>query len=707
MEKKKLTKAAILFILILSAFNPLQSQWIQTSGPAGGNVFQITFNSTNDAFIATYGGVFARLSGSSAWALASTGLTTTDVRALINVNDVLWAGCYEVSGSPGGVFMSTNKGASWTAMNTGLTNKTIISLANNTSSIYAGTNGAGIYRSTNSGSNWEPANSGLSGLTLTINTIFTFGTTIYAGTNEGLATSTNNGTNWTVSTNGMPNAASKRIFGITIQSGTLYAGTANGVYKSTDGGITFASTTNDLTTTTVNNMVSDATYLFVATQGGGVFRSSNGGANWTAFNNLLTNNIVTTIKIAGNLVYCGTQGDGVFYSFTTSPGWVNVPGLINTTPRCFMLMGSNLYTGLFVKGVSMTSNSGSNWTYLNSGLSSLIVNALVNDGTSIYAATGSGAYKSANNGSNWTNIGSSFGTSTYLASIFKVGSTLYAGTLLDGVYMSTNEGVNWTAFNNGIPANSAVWGFVNDANNIYAAAGVNGVYKIPVGGSTWTAVNTGITGVDIREIFMSGSTILAGYSGLFSTTNEGGSWTSIANGPLAGKSVRAIFAFENGNKILVGTFNYGIYVSTNAGTDFTAVSTGLPSLSEVGTIYIVNTDVFIGLTGSGVWKRPLAEMIVGIKNISTEIPSGYILEQNYPNPFNPETNIRFALPQNGKVMLTVYDIRGKEIAVPVNGFLKAGTYEYNFSAKSLTSGIYIYKLSANNFTSVKKMILVK
>jgi photosystem II stability/assembly factor-like uncharacterized protein len=360
-----------------------------------------------------------------------------------------------------------------------------------------------------------------------------------------------------------------------------------------------------------------------------------------------------------------------------------------------------------VKGVSVTSNSGSNWAYVNTGLTSLNVNSIINDGSNLYVATASGAYKSANNGTNWTNIGSSFGTSPYLASILKVGGDLFAGTLQNGVYYSPNEGANWSAINDGIPAGSAIYSLKNDGNTIYAAAGSNGVYKITIGNPSWTAVNTGLAGADLREIFISGSTILTGYSGLYVTTDQGGSWTSIANGPLAGKTIRSIFALENGSKILAGTYNNGIYASTNAGADFTAVSTGLPVLAEVNSISLLNTDVFIALTGHGVWKRPLAEMIVGIKTISTEIPSGYKLEQNYPNPFNPETNIKFALPKNGKVMLTVFDITGKEISVLVNGFLSAGSYEYNFSGKSLPSGMYIYKLFTNDFTAVKKMMLVK
>ncbi|MCU0372990.1 MAG: hypothetical protein MUE56_07075, partial [Ignavibacteria bacterium] len=449
MKEKLLSSVAALLFFTITALNPLQGQWLQTSGPLGGYVNQIAFNSTSDIFIATFGGVFSRLSGSTTWTRASSGLTNNNVRAIINVNEVLWAGCFEVSGSPGGVFLSTDKGVSWTAKNSGITNRTIISLGNNSNTVFAGTSGAGIFRTTNAGENWAAANSGLSGLALNINTIYTVGATIYAGTNEGIAISTNNGTSWTVSTNGLPVPSSKRIFGITIQGTTLFVGTANGVYKSNDGGATFTSTTNDLTFTTVNHMVSDATYLFIATQGGGVFRSSNGGANWTSFNNLLTSNLTATLRIAGNLLFCGTQGDGIFYSFMTAPGWINVPGLVNTNPVSFTIKDNSIYTSLFLKGVSVTSNSGTNWNYINTGFTSLNVNTLINDGTNLYAATATGAFKSVNNGTNWFNIGSSFGTTPYLESILKVGTDLFAGTLLDGVYYSNNEGANWSALNDG------------------------------------------------------------------------------------------------------------------------------------------------------------------------------------------------------------------------------------------------------------------
>jgi photosystem II stability/assembly factor-like uncharacterized protein len=89
------------------------------------------------------------------------------------------------------------------------------------------------------------------------------------------------------------------------------------------------------------------------------------------------------------------------------------------------------------------------------------------------------------------------------------------------------------------------------------------------------------------------------------------------------------------------------------------------------------------------------------------LPDKFSLEQNYPNPFNPGTKIRYQTPQNGIVTLKIYDVLGNEIATLVNEEKPAGFYEVSFDAASLSSGVYFYTIKADNFTSTKKMILMK
>ncbi|MGB5893268.1 MAG: T9SS type A sorting domain-containing protein, partial [Ignavibacteriaceae bacterium] len=88
-------------------------------------------------------------------------------------------------------------------------------------------------------------------------------------------------------------------------------------------------------------------------------------------------------------------------------------------------------------------------------------------------------------------------------------------------------------------------------------------------------------------------------------------------------------------------------------------------------------------------------------------PYSFNLDQNFPNPFNPTTSIRFSLPSERFISLTVYDVLGSEIVTLVNEEKPAGEYEVEFNSKGLTSGIYFYQLKVGKFIETKKMILLK
>jgi hypothetical protein len=89
------------------------------------------------------------------------------------------------------------------------------------------------------------------------------------------------------------------------------------------------------------------------------------------------------------------------------------------------------------------------------------------------------------------------------------------------------------------------------------------------------------------------------------------------------------------------------------------------------------------------------------------IPRVFSLAQNYPNPFNPSTKISYTLKNNGKVSLVVFDLLGREVAVLANEIQTAGQHQVQFSASSLSSGVYFYKLQAGNEVITKKMMLLK
>ena len=93
--------------------------------------------------------------------------------------------------------------------------------------------------------------------------------------------------------------------------------------------------------------------------------------------------------------------------------------------------------------------------------------------------------------------------------------------------------------------------------------------------------------------------------------------------------------------------------------------------------------------------------------VDFEIVKEYSLSQNYPNPFNPSTETIYTLAKSGNITLKVYNLLGSEVATLVNGFMESGKHSAKFNAKDFTSGVYFYTIKADNFTSTRKMMLMK
>ncbi len=106
-------------------------------------------------------------------------------------------------------------------------------------------------------------------------------------------------------------------------------------------------------------------------------------------------------------------------------------------------------------------------------------------------------------------------------------------------------------------------------------------------------------------------------------------------------------------------------------------------------------------------KSSLAKDHIAIEQVAEVIPEEFGLGQNFPNPFNPTTQISFDLPQASEISLKVFDINGREIANLIEGYKEAGRHQVLFDGSSLSSGVYIYRLRAGNFNSVKRMLLMK
>jgi hypothetical protein len=148
-------------------------------------------------------------------------------------------------------------------------------------------------------------------------------------------------------------------------------------------------------------------------------------------------------------------------------------------------------------------------------------------------------------------------------------------------------------------------------------------------------------------------------------------------------------------KIKDSTENTGRYIWKIPVTGITTDSSYVVRVSSAIDTTIVSSSPLFSI-----------EKITGVETKETNVTT-YTLSQNYPNPFNPSTTIRFSLPSSRFVVLKIYDVLGKEIAVLMNEQFSAGEHTVQFNAADIPSGIYFYTIHAGTFTSTKKLVVMK
>ena len=161
------------------------------------------------------------------------------------------------------------------------------------------------------------------------------------------------------------------------------------------------------------------------------------------------------------------------------------------------------------------------------------------------------------------------------------------------------------------------------------------------------------------------------------------------------------------------TNNAGFDVERKAATATEWTKVG--NVAGNGTTSEVRNYTFTDRANTGTYNYRLKQLDVNGNfeyfNLSNEIevgvPNSFDMSQNYPNPFNPSTKINYDLPVDGNVSIVLYDLTGRQVASIVNEVKTAGYYTVSFNASNLASGMYFYRISASNFVSTKKMVLVK
>ncbi|MDO8549088.1 MAG: T9SS type A sorting domain-containing protein [Ignavibacteria bacterium] len=300
------------------------------------------------------------------------------------------------------------------------------------------------------------------------------------------------------------------------------------------------------------------------------------------------------------------------------------------------------------------------------------------------------------------------------------GTDLIAGSggALDGIYRSTNNGDIWTNIATGTFILGVGSLTAGGGGTLFAGAGFgsSGVMRTTNNGTTWNFSN-GLPGFSVTALRFIGSKMFAGTSGagIYISNNFGVDWEP-SNTGMENAEVTFI-AIQDTMNIFASTNNEGIYRSTDGGGTWHKINEGLPTLSA-RCIRITLTHIYAATNGYSVWRRELSDIVTSIEETNYSVlPNEFLLEQNYPNLFNPSTKIKYNVPitdspllggaRGGFVTLKVYDILGNEISTLVNEEKFAGSYEVDFNASLLSSGIYFYQLTTESFSEVKKLVLLK
>ncbi|MFM2190421.1 MAG: hypothetical protein RL491_807, partial [Bacteroidota bacterium] len=389
-------------------------------------------------------------------------------------------------------------------------------------------------------------------------------------------------------------------------------------YFSTNNGTTWSTVPNGPAGVFAGNMVAGASKLFVTTFGDYLYYSVNGGGAWNQITTGLTTPNINSISIDGSKILLGTD-DGVFIS-TNGGGSFSSAGLQNEFINVVYISGSYLFA-YGPSGLKQSTNSGTSWIPFDPAIPYSDVTEFLVSGNKVFATT-SGILMSSNvNAPTWSQI--SFNTPIdFNYSICKSGSEILVGSNR-GVFGSTDNGVTWNAKTNGLQVQNVNGITTTGTDTIFAGASIYGVSKFSNGnwnysglaqlnsnhmksrgnevysacdfgiqrtvdgGNTWQFINNvgpnPVTGfcqrVEVKDTLVLGACL---QSGLLRSGDNGATWSFTNNGmPTAQVSCVTV----SGSNIVVGTFNEGLYTSTDAGFNWT--QTGAP-------FYLVNDVASIG-----------------------------------------------------------------------------------------------------------------
>ncbi len=354
-------------------------------------------------------------------------------------------------------------------------------------------------------------------------------------------------------------------------------------------------------------------------------------------------------------------------------------------------------------GAHRSTNDGSTWTSLNNGITGGQLEAMsfAFADSGLLLGTGQGVLLSTNRGQTWRTRNTGLPSFRTVADFGVIGDAEYVALVEDQKsFLSTNAGLSWS----GRVDHPYIYSILVHGATMYAAAN-NGIYKSTNNGTSWSSISAGLPFFLLSYQILSINDTLyicSNGEGVFRSTNDGASWEPRNNG-LSSSALSVISLAGNQSLLLAGTFFDGVFVSTDRGANWTSINQGLTSLT-VSWLTIKPPYAFAGV--NGIWRRLLTDLVTSVESERGDLMN-FALQQNYPNPFNPSTVIQFSLPHSEFVSISVFNLLGERVAKLVSDRLVAGTHATEWNATHLPAGVYFCRMQAGEYTDTKKLILLK
>ena len=725
--------------------------WVDiTDGLPTPLINSVAFKDSNIFVGTAIAGIFCSTNNGQTWNSMNNGLTCPFIQIIVSSESNLYAGTDSTCG--GSLFRSTNNGVFWQNINNGIPSATVSSIVvdpDTEENIFAGTYGAGVFFSSNYGSSWMPVNNGLT--SQDIYSIAINYTTVFVATGlGGIFRSTNYGMTWS-------NVYGAYVRAMTIKDSKIYAGGSEGVFCSINNGASWDQINNGLVNLNIYSLVSGEEGIYAGTFGGGMYFLSNNSDSWIPVNDGLSAPKINALLRKENKIFAGTEGGGVFISSDNGENWIGGnAGLEDVYVKSLLTKDNKIFAGT-LGGIFVSSDEGVSWIESNAGLTDLYVNVLTAKEEYIFAGTYDGIFRSQDSGETWYQFNNGIGFPNVIWALTNDSINVYTVAFNNG-YFSSDYGENWIIMNG-----LNYWVNTLAANENSVFAGVDfGILCSTDHGLTWFNSSSGIYGNIVYSIKGLDSNLFAGtyHNGVFHSSNNGLNWSQISPG-LGSQTILSID--YNDDYLFIGTERNGVWkrplsemiipvelvsfsgfvnsysdvvlswtTSTEMNNSGFDVERLVIQTSRFGELLTTNWEKIGFVGGNGTTTTPREYSFTdknvqvgkyiyrlnqidfdGSYNYSKEIevdvmaPNKFSLEQNYPNPFNPTTKIKYSIPSDGYVSLTVYNTIGQKVSELVNGEVKAGSYEINFDASDLSSGIYFYKIQADGYTSTKKMMLLR